>query len=132
MKDFQTPIAKIVLSEEEFVYVEFTGSDFPLYKLIEHYAILREELEPKKYHFIYTFPPIHTIRIPREARKYNNTELMKITKSLAMPSTNGMIRTFVKLYIRVGNLPFPTFIAKSVQEAEEWTRYVQKRNFLVA
>lgn len=127
MQKFQTPIANVTFSEEEIVYVDFTGSDFPLFKLIDHYQILRDELGKERYHFIYTFPPVHTIRIPRDARKYNNEQLAKHTSSLAMPSKNGMIRTFVNMYIRLGKLPFPTLIAKSMKEAEEWTLNVKEK-----
>lgn len=132
MQKFQTPISEISLTPEGIVIVSFIGADFPLYKLIEHYQILRDELGKEKYHFIYTFPPINTIRIPREARRYNNEQLALITKSLAMPSKNGMIRYFVNMYIRLGNLPFPTLIARTLDEAEAWSLKLKEKEFTPA
>lgn len=121
MKSFKTSIADVVVDEEQIVYLDFHTCDFPIEKLKAHFVTMHEQLGTEKRMYIYSFKQLSKISISRDARIYNNKKMEGFTESLAVASTNGMLRIFVNLYIKIARFSFPFKILKDTEEAQTWT-----------
>ena len=120
MRFFQTNISKVYVDIDGVVYIDFFEENFNLENLTVHYQILDQELGEGKRMSVYSFKEIMKISIEKKAKDFNNRMLEARTESFAMASTNGMIRIFVNVYLKLAKLNFPMKIMRNKEDARKW------------